>query len=107
MVSHMNKLLEVHGQCARLALDEVLEATEMEAGTPGAGEDGWRELLVVARAAPGGGVFEATLRRAARAGRALPGAPWALAGSVSRLNLYGDQSRCVHHYQLKLYCFCH
>lgn len=107
MVSHMNKLLEVHGQCARLALDEVLEATEMEAGTPGAGEDGWRELLVVARAAPGGGVFEATLRRTARAGRALPGAPWALAGSVSRLNLYGDQSRCVHHYQLKLYCFCH
>lgn len=98
LIRHLNTLVRDHTQCARLKLAEVVEMTEMLAGTPRDQEVGWREFTVVVRASPGGGVFEATLRHDKHS--------WALAGTVSRLNLYGDQSRCIHHYQLKLYCYC-
>ncbi|XP_049867520.1 uncharacterized protein LOC126367808 [Pectinophora gossypiella] len=98
LVRHLNSLLREHPECARLKLGSVLEARELVAGTPDKKELGWREYLVVVRVEPGGGVFEATLRRETH--------HWALAGTVSRLNLYGDQSHCVHHFRLKLYCYC-
>ncbi|CAH0602971.1 unnamed protein product [Chrysodeixis includens] len=98
LVRHLNKYLEEYPHCAVLSLAEVLEVTEMMAGQPRKDEVGWREFMVVVRTAPGDGVFEGTLRRR--------GDQWDLAGTISRLNLYGDQSRCVHHYQLKLYCYC-
>lgn len=98
LVGHLNYLLRGYRQCATLTLKEVLEVTELLSGTPGEGEVGWREFMVVIRTMPGGGVFEATLRRNSQG--------WALAGTASRLNLYGNQSRCLHHYHLKLYCFC-
>ncbi|XP_049866392.1 uncharacterized protein LOC126367045 [Pectinophora gossypiella] len=98
MIRHLNSLLREHPECARLKLDSVLEARELVTGTPNKMELGWREYLVVVRAEPGGGVFEATLRRETR--------HWALAGAVSRLNLYRDQSLCMHHKLLKLYCYC-
>lgn len=99
LVKHLNILVRDQPQCAHLMLVEVLDANELMVGTPRKNEQGWRELMVVVRTLPGAGVFEATLR--------LDGARWALAGTVSRLNVYGDQSRCVEHYQLKLYCYCH
>ncbi|XP_028039701.1 uncharacterized protein LOC114250150 [Bombyx mandarina] len=99
LVRNLNLLLQDHSQCVKLKLSEILEATEMDAGVPEVGEVGWQEIMLVVRTTPGGGVFEATLRRNSKQ-------EWSLAGTVSRLNLYGDQSRCVHHYQLKLYCFC-
>lgn len=98
LVRHLNSLMKEHPECARLTLAEVLEITEMEVGRPGESEVGWREFTVAVRASPGDGVFEATLRYDSR--------QWTLTGTVSRLNLYGDQSRCVHDYQLKLYCYC-
>ncbi|XP_063529368.1 uncharacterized protein LOC134740717 [Cydia strobilella] len=111
VVTHMNELLIGHLECARLSLANIVDVREMEAGTPAMDEEGWRELLVLVRTAPGGGVFEATLRRSVRGAGADTttedaAADWALAGSVSRLNLYGDQSRCVNSYILKLYCVC-
>ncbi|XP_026487707.2 uncharacterized protein LOC113394568 [Vanessa tameamea] len=99
LMSHLNMLLRGYSQCAHLSLVEVVEVTEMIAGTPNEKEVGWREFLIVVRTAPGDGVFEATLRRDSR--------EWSLAGTVSRLNVYGDQGHCIHHYQLKLYCYCH
>lgn len=98
LVSHLNSLLRNYKQCAKLRLEDILEVTEMVAGTPRENEVGWREFMVVVRTQPGGGVFESTLRH--DRGR------WTLAGSASRLNLYGNQSRCIHHYELKLYCYC-
>ncbi|CAH0726077.1 unnamed protein product, partial [Brenthis ino] len=95
---HLNSLIRGHSQCASLSLDKLIEVTEMIAGTPNEKEVGWREFLVVIRTTPGKGVFEATLRHDSR--------DWSLAGTVSRLNMYGDQGRCMHHYQLKLYCYC-
>ncbi|CAH2240613.1 uncharacterized protein LOC120637128 [Pararge aegeria] len=98
LIGHLNTLIHGHPQCARLSLVELVEVTEMLAGTPNESEIGWREFLVVVRTAPGNGVFEATLRHDAR--------DWSLAGSISRLNMYGNQGYCIHHYQLKLYCYC-
>ena len=62
--------------------------------------------------APGGGIFEATLRvgeMAEKNIRRLSGeAPTGIfvEGSVSRLNRYGDTSSCVADARLRLYCFC-
>lgn len=99
LVKHLNMLVRDTPQCSYLSLVEILEATELVVGEPRANEKGWREIMVVVRTLPGAGVFEATLRH--------EDTQWALAGTVSRLNLYGDQSHCVKHYQLKLYCYCH
>ncbi|XP_048484225.1 uncharacterized protein LOC119694476 [Plutella xylostella] len=102
LVRHVNDALRGAAGCRTLRLDEVLDAAELaERGTGGAAgeEGGWRELTLVARTAPGGALLEATLRAA--------GAGWALAGAVSRLNLYGEQSRCVADPTLKLYCYCY
>ncbi|CAH0404965.1 unnamed protein product [Chilo suppressalis] len=98
LVKHLNVLIQDQPQCAQLKLDEILDASEMMVGTQHEREKEWSEIMVVVRTLPGGGVFEATLRQ--------DEAQWMLAGTVSRLNLYGDQSRCVQHYQLKLFCFC-
>lgn len=98
LVRHLNMLLKDHPECAKLALAEIMEISEMEVGEPDDSETGWREFMVMVRTTPGDGVFEATLR--------VQEHDWSLAGSASRLNLYGDQSRCVHNYQLKLYCYC-
>lgn len=99
LVRHLNLLLRDHPQCARLTLAEVIEVTEMVVTASHENEEDWRDIMVVVRTSPGGGVFEATLRH--------DNQEWTLAGTVSRLNLYGNQSRCVHHYQLKLYCYCY
>ncbi|XP_035446766.2 uncharacterized protein LOC118273736 isoform X2 [Spodoptera frugiperda] len=98
LVKNLNNYLEEHEECAKLTLSEVLDVTEMMVGEPRKNEVGWREFMAVVRTTPGGGVFEGTLRKHKD--------KWSLAGAISRLNLYGNQSHCVHHYQLKLYCYC-
>ncbi|CAG4944113.1 unnamed protein product [Colias eurytheme] len=95
---HLNMLVRKNPKCAKLSLMEIMEVTEMIVGTPYDKEVGWREFLVVVRVGPSNGVFEATMRRYNK--------HWLLTGTISRLNLYGEQSRCEHNYQLKLYCFC-
>lgn len=98
LVLFLNKMLAEYPQCSRLWLSEVLHITMLEAGKAVTGEVGWEEYMVAVRTTPGGGIFEATLRKDNTA--------WSLVGTVSRLNLYGEQSRCVDHYELKLYCYC-
>lgn len=98
LVKQINEYLKEHRQCAQLTLAEVLDVSEMMAGEPREKEVGWREFMAVVRTTPGDGVFEGTLRQRRGA--------WSLAGTISRLNLYGDQSHCISHYQLKLYCYC-
>lgn len=99
LVLKLNEMLAEYPQCARLSLSEVLDATMMEADKPGIKEVGWEDfIVVVVRTTPGDGIFEATLRIDANG--------WTVVGTVSRLNLYGKQSLCMHHYQMKLYCYC-
>lgn len=98
LVRNLNLQLRDYQQCAKLKLVQILEATEMISGTPRNEEIGWQEFMVVVRTSPGDGVFEATLRRKTH--------EWILSGTVSRLNMYGNQSKCIHQYQLKLYCYC-
>lgn len=100
LVKYLNDLLKDYRKCATLKVVEVMEATEMVVGTPNKGESGiWREFLVTVKTAPGGGVFEATLRNSTSS-------RWSVSGTVSRLNLYGQQSACVEDNLLKLYCYC-
>lgn len=98
LVRFLNKLLNEYPKCAPLRLKEVLEASEMITGKPEKNEVGWREFMLVIRTEPGDGEFEATLRYNSR--------QWAVAGTVSRLNQYGEQSKCVEDNLLKLYCYC-
>ncbi|XP_053601810.1 uncharacterized protein LOC128670283 [Plodia interpunctella] len=99
MITYINNMLNTYRQCAQLTIAELLEAREMIAGEAEKDEVGWREFLIVARTKPGDAEFEATLRRH-------DDGQWALAGQVSRLNLYGNQSYCVDDNLLKLYCYC-
>ncbi|XP_049708022.2 uncharacterized protein LOC110373064 [Helicoverpa armigera] len=98
VLSHLNDLVSDYSVCARLSLVRVIEIAELEAGRPDENETGWKEYMVVLQTSPGDGVFEATVRYDSEG--------WKLSGTVSRLNLYGEQSRCVHDYHLKLYCYC-
>ncbi|KAJ8726517.1 hypothetical protein PYW07_001215 [Mythimna separata] len=98
LVKQINEYVKEQQQCVELTLAAVLDVTEMIAGEPREKEVGWREFMAVVRTTPGDGVFEGTLRQHRQA--------WSLAGTISRLNLYGEQSHCVDHYQLKLYCYC-
>ncbi|XP_039764474.1 uncharacterized protein LOC120636962 [Pararge aegeria] len=97
LVQELNLLMHDYSQCARLKLVEVIEITEMEVSSPEHDFE-WREYMVVIRTEPGKAVFEGTLRNNSEM--------WSLAGTVSRLNLYGSQSRCIHNHILKLYCYC-
>ncbi|KAJ8729267.1 hypothetical protein PYW08_000848 [Mythimna loreyi] len=98
LVKQINEYLKEYEQCAELTLAEVMDVTEMIAGEPREKEVGWREFMAVVSTTPGDGVFEGTLRQRRET--------WSLAGTVSRLNLYGEQSHCVNQYQAKLYCYC-
>ncbi|XP_072937055.1 uncharacterized protein [Epargyreus clarus] len=98
LLSQLNNQLHDYRQCATLKLVEILEVSEVDVGKPSEEEIGWREFMVVVRTEPGSGVFEGTLRHDDH--------NWSLTGTISRLNLYGNQSRCMHNYQMKLYCFC-
>ncbi|XP_013201169.2 uncharacterized protein LOC106143586 [Amyelois transitella] len=97
LVRKINSMTADYLQCARLILADILDASEI-VGRTQQDEEGWREIVLLIRTTPGDGLFEATLRREAE--------KWVVAGGVSRLNLYGDQSHCVHNYLLKLYCYC-
>ncbi|CAH4014319.1 unnamed protein product [Pieris brassicae] len=98
LVTYLNRLVSKNLKCIKLFLKEIMEVTEMIVGSPNEKEVGWREFLIVVRVSPSDAVFEATLRQNNN--------NWSLTGTVSRLNLYGEQSICEHNYQLKLYCYC-
>lgn len=98
LLKELNSLIKEHVQCAPLSLAEVKDIQEMTVGEARDDEAGWQEYMVVVRTSPGDGVFEATLRYDTQ--------NWTVSGTASRLNLYGDQSHCVHNPHLKLYCYC-
>lgn len=100
LVLLINDMLKDYPQCAKLDISKMVAVTEIKDGEAVRDESTWKEFMVVVKTAPGHGIFEATLRQDST------DLSWKLIGTPSRLNLYGDQSRCVDHYQMKLYCYC-
>lgn len=98
LVSQINHLMKDHPRCANLSQADILSASKIVTVAKDKTDTDWTEYLVVVKTEPGDGVFEATLRNT--------NGNWSLKGTVSRLNLYGNQSRCVENAHLKLYCFC-
>ncbi|CAK1550103.1 unnamed protein product [Leptosia nina] len=98
ILKEINNLVHNYKLCSVLNITEIVDATELEAGTEEDSEVSWREYMVVLRTSPGGAVFESTVRDY--------GTRWSLIGTISRLNLYGYQSHCIDNYNLKLYCYC-
>lgn len=92
LVSHINKILTKFPQCHELEIDRIVDVSVMQIANHS------RTYSVVVQTRPGAGIFDGTLVWQ----RGL----WAVAGSVTRLNLYRDQSRCLTNVLAKMFCFC-
>lgn len=93
LVSHINRLLNRYPQCTQLRVQNIYSATYVK-------DKRARGVTysVTISTTPGGGIFDASLRRERRS--------WAVLGTVSRLNLYKQQSKCIDNRYLKMYCYC-
>lgn len=100
-VNHINKQLEGYAQCANLVLAEITNArlmTHKEEGLTGINKI--QDYLITIKTTPGNAHFEVTVRYKP------DDKVFNVIGSVSRLNLYGNQSSCISDFHLKLYCYC-
>lgn len=96
-VEYVNDELSGYPQCDNLTLSSVVKAT-VEGRRDG--EKLVKDYQIQVTTVPGHGHFEATVRHDTDDER------FRLMGSVSRLNLYGDQSACVTDAKIKLLCHC-
>lgn len=108
VIGEMNLWLKQYHQCAQLKLANIRNAQRNvpleEVRTENASII---DYTVTFATNPGGGVFEATVRESPLARpKGNSSTTYTLAGVVSRINRYGDQSRCVSDFHMKLYCFC-
>ncbi|XP_050513171.1 uncharacterized protein LOC126888815 [Diabrotica virgifera virgifera] len=99
-VNHINDLLAAHSKCADLKLYRISSARVMEHSQEITGDYQVSDYMLSFTTVPGNGLFEATVRYMSKS------KSYSIVGSISRLNLYGEQSACVSDYKLKLYCFC-
>ncbi|XP_034253052.1 uncharacterized protein LOC117652330 isoform X2 [Thrips palmi] len=100
VVSHINSIVTL--ACSTLRLDSVLEARK---GTPLHTRDlkkeaDENEFQVTLRTQPGDALFSATVRHHIKSDR------MQLAGSISRLNAYGNSSWCAESTALRPLCHC-
>lgn len=93
LIEHINSLLSSH-PCSFLTLSEIRSATMASSGTSMTIQD----YTVSFATGPNNATMSGTVR--------VSGGVLHLAGSVSRLDWYGNQSRCVNDPMLKLYCYC-
>ncbi|XP_044743058.1 uncharacterized protein LOC123305415 [Chrysoperla carnea] len=100
VVDEMNRLLIGYKSCAELKLEQIISASVgiTNVGTKEKLKHINPEYTVTLITTPGQGKFEASVRWNA-------GVPQ-LTGTISRINLYGTQSRCISDFHLKLYCYC-
>ncbi|XP_072394031.1 uncharacterized protein [Diabrotica undecimpunctata] len=99
-VSYINKQLSAYSQCAHLNLDNISSARLMEHNKEITGDYQVLDYMLSFTTIPGNGSFEATVRYMSEF------KSYSIVGSISRLNLYGQQSACISDYELKLYCYC-
>lgn len=105
VVRFMNSLLEEYPQCAELQLFKITRArtsrsTSVTVGNMTMKDKGITDFSVAFSTLPGKGLFEAHVRYDANTEE------YKVVASISRINAYGRQSRCVDEARLRLYCFC-
>jgi hypothetical protein len=121
LVKHMNTELDMHnlgGMCEILSLHKVENAQEIVANdkvlhfkrslgdvlgrtvTFGNRTNTFIDYQMAVRTAPGGGLFETTVRYS-EMDKGLT-----IVGDISRINRYGDQSSCINNFHMKKYCYC-
>lgn len=96
-VDNINFQLEGYTQCAKLTLDTVIDAKLV--WNPSVKKNTSLDYSLTLRTLPSQAVFEVTMSN-------LRNDSFEVIGSISRLNLYGDQSSCITDFHLKLYCYC-
>ncbi|XP_025414661.1 uncharacterized protein LOC112686533 isoform X2 [Sipha flava] len=97
LVHYANAVLAPYPRCANLTLHRV-NAAAVQMGRDSAST---RDYEVRVTTVPGLAKFEAVMREdRATAGR------FKMVGSISRLNMYGNQSECVRDAKIKLLCYC-
>lgn len=97
-VDYINNMLSPYEQCANLSLNNVTSARlhthskelKFEA----------EDYTILFGTNPSDAMFEATVRLNAERKE------YNVIGTISRINMYGNQSYCVPNFQMKLYCFC-
>ncbi|CAI6358843.1 unnamed protein product [Macrosiphum euphorbiae] len=88
------KLSAYNTLCANLTLQEIYKASvEMRKDN-----NSVKDYIIQVITVPGSAKFEATLRH--------HDDNFEMMGTVSRLNLYGNQSICMHDAKMKLLCYC-
>lgn len=102
LVSYVNKLLKpVSQKCAHLTLNKISDARLWQPPTQHEGHSADDSIYtIVIHTKPGGAVFEGTMKISASKGTN------ELLGTISRLNLYGNQSSCIDNAIFKKYCYC-
>ena len=95
LLKHINYLLQNHTDCVQLVMNTVVQGSkrieEKENSTI---------ISVMIEVEPSGGLFEGTIKY-----KGFNSTP-EISKDISRINLYGDQSKCVNDSTLKLYCYC-
>lgn len=94
LMQYVNSKLSMYTLCAYLTLYEIHKASvEM-----GKDNSSVKDYEIQVTTVPGFAKFEATLRQY--------NGNFKMIGSVSRLNVYGNQSLCVNDAKMKLLCYC-
>ncbi|XP_025191967.1 uncharacterized protein LOC112592180 [Melanaphis sacchari] len=94
LMLYVNSKLSMYTLCAYLTLYEIHKASvEM-----GKHNSSVKDYEIQVTTVPGYAKFEATLRQ--------HNGNFKMVGSVSRLNVYGNQSICVNDAKIKLLCYC-
>lgn len=101
LVHYINSLLKDYPLCAPLQLKNIRDAREEKATAHKSfttSDGGLTDFLLIIETVPGEAMFESTIR--------YNNQNFTTVGTVSRINLYGNQSSCISEYKLRLYCYC-
>lgn len=94
LMQYINVQLSAHPLCANLSVYRIHRAT-VETGRD---RTSVKDYEIQVTTVPGYAKFESTVRE--------DGGEFKMVGSVSRLNMYGNQSMCIKDAKIKLLCYC-
>lgn len=102
LIKFINNLLLPFPQCSALKLHKIVQSRLEKPSTSRVNitDAGIQDYTLTVQTVPGDALFEATVRHNANR------QTYSLAGAISRINLYGNQSYCVSNYRMRLYCYC-
>lgn len=82
--------------CANLTLSKTVSARSRVNR-----QTGRHEYLLIVETTPGRSIFEVTIDQEENGGSS-----FGMFGDVSRINMYGFQSKCTNDWKLKKHCYC-